>query len=203
MFYISFIQISIHFNTLHESICCYVLSLIYTYFVSLIYTYFVTPLCTHHSIKLLMSSFFFFFTYVQYLNTFACMISSLFSCSRNFYVLYYDLFYIQRFCYLSCISGMWCKLELQMHRREPRSILYTTMVILEVCETLLSRCKGREGTTIDCTEVVISKLNGGESLLLRSDLSPRKMSWYSKNRSLVGPLPVRPGFWSLWIYTFS
>jgi len=88
-FYINFIHIVIHFNTLHASICCYLLSLTNTYF--------LTPLYMHH---LLAFNYNFFHLYViSY--TIVCIIPSLFLCTRNSCKLYYKLFCIQRYCYPS------------------------------------------------------------------------------------------------------
>ena len=71
-----------------------------------------------HCILIILLSFQFqllILTYMQYLNTSAYIITSVFLCSRNYYILYYDLFHIQRFCYLPWISEMWIKLQLQLH----------------------------------------------------------------------------------------
>lgn len=130
MFYINFILISVP----NMNIFVVMFSILYTL---------IILLCHCVLITLLRLQCLFFFIHMQYLNIFACIITSLFSCSWNFYLLYYDLFFIQRFCYVSWIFGMWNKLELQMHRRGPRSILYTMMVTMQVCEILLSRFTGR------------------------------------------------------------
>lgn len=82
-------------------------------FVVIVFSYHIMYSSLHSPLN-----FNYFLTYIHYLNTFACIITSLFLCSRNYYMLYYDLFYIQRFCYLSWISETWNELQLQHYKHK-------------------------------------------------------------------------------------
>jgi hypothetical protein len=75
------------------------LTCIYLLLSSQSYTFFLTPLYTHHLLAFNFNFFFFHLYVISY--TFVCIIPSLFLCTRNSCMLYYDLFYIPRYCYQS------------------------------------------------------------------------------------------------------
>ena len=111
-----------------------------------------------HCVLIILLSFQFqplILTYMQYLNTFACIITSLFLCSRNYYTLYYDLFHIQRFCYLPWISGMWNKLQLQLQlhvaaidkQQTPCEAWHENMHHIQAAKCKKVKCKSQSAKT--------------------------------------------------------